>query len=102
MAEICSECLEIHRGQLYTLGELIYKIMREFENYKKITSETNTIVSVNKMVNNKALVFYNLYLKEVSIDIINKRCLIALSQPKYAIANLFLSLLINRKMDLII
>jgi NTE family protein len=103
MAEICSECLGIHRRQLYSLEELIDKIMKEFENYKKVALDRNNIASVNKVANiNKALVFYKPSLNEISPPIIKKRSLMALSQPKYAIANLFFSLLQNRKLDSVI
>ncbi|MBU3126420.1 patatin-like phospholipase family protein [Clostridium tagluense] len=100
MAEICSECLGIHRIQIYSLEQLIEEIMKEFENYKKATLETNNIFSISKVDSlNKALVFYEPDLNEVSPSIIKKRILIALSQPKYAIANLFFTLLVNRKLE---
>ncbi|MGH4125266.1 MAG: patatin-like phospholipase family protein [Clostridium sp.] len=99
MAEICSECLGIHRIQIYSLEELIEEIMKEYENYKKVALETNIIILISKVDNlNKALVFYEPNLNETSPSIIKKRSLIALSQPKYAIANLFFSLLLNRKL----
>lgn len=100
MAEICSECLGVQRIHLYSLEELIDEIMKEFENYKKVSLKINNIFSVSKVANiNKSLVFYKPNLNKISKHIIKKRSLMALSQPKYAIANLFFSLLLNRKFD---
>ena len=100
MAEICSECLGIHRIQLYSLEQLIDEILKEYENYKKAMLETNNIYLISKVDNlNKALVFYEPNINEISPLIIKTRSFIALSQPKYAIANLFFSLLLSRRSD---
>ncbi|MGV8983716.1 patatin-like phospholipase family protein [Clostridium sp.] len=98
MLEICSECLGIERGKLYSREELIDKILKESEDYNKILPKTNGAISVNKFSNiNKALVFYKLDLNDISIPTINKRNILAISDPKYSIANLFMALLLYRR-----
>ncbi|MGH4138804.1 patatin-like phospholipase family protein [Clostridium sp.] len=98
MLEICSECMGIERGKLYSIEELIDEIMKEYENYNNIKLETNIIKTANKLLNiNKELVFFNPDLKDISIPTINKRNIIAISEPKYSIANLFMALLLFRR-----
>ncbi|MBU3191804.1 patatin-like phospholipase family protein [Clostridium bowmanii] len=100
MLEICSECLEIERVKLYRIEELIDQIMKEYESYKNIKLETNIVSLPNKLFSiNKELVYYNPDLRDISISTINKRNIIAISQPKYSIANLFLSLLLFRSIQ---
>lgn len=98
MMEICSECLGIERGKLYSIEELIDEIMKEYEDYNKMLLKTNVIISANKLVNiNKTLVFYKADLNDISIPTINKRNIIAISEPRYSIANLFMALLLYRR-----
>ncbi len=97
MTEICSECLGINRRKLYNLDELLEEIMKEYEKYNKALVEKSTNVSVSSKLTNlsKSLVFYKPNIDEMNQSIISKRRLMALSEPKSAIANLFFSMLLK-------
>lgn len=101
MAEICAEVLDIDRKCTYNLEELIEEIFDKYTDYKKVLLTTSNTISIEKLMNfNKNLVFYEPDLYETNPDVIKKRKIMAVSDTKSAVANLFLALMVFRKLGL--
>lgn len=113
MAEITAEQLGIDRRRIYTLSELTQEIMKEYENIKSssdfneyIKGLTKLVLSRNQLefdreikknlIEGKFIISYDPYMNETDANIKRFRRFIAIAFPKISIANMFISLILQR------
>lgn len=117
MAEITAEELGINRRRTYTLNQLIEEIMKEYErikcgndfkeyvgNLKRLVTSRNQVEFDREvkmsLIEGKFLISYNPNVKEEDEKIKRFRRFIAVTFPKIAIANMFISLVLSKNEEL--
>lgn len=117
MAEITAEELGVDRRRTYTLNQLIDEIMKEYEkikcgndfneyvgNLKRLVTSRNQIEFDREvkmtLIEGKFLISYNPNVKEEDEKIKRFRRFIAVTFPKIAVANMFISLILSKDEEL--
>lgn len=117
MAEITAEELGVDRRRTYTLNQLIDEIMKEYEkikcgnafneyvsNLKRLVTSRNQIEFDREvkmtLIEGKFLISYNPNVKEEDEKIKRFRRFIAVTFPKIAVANMFISLILKKNEEL--
>lgn len=113
MAEICAEQLGLDRRRIYTLDQLIDRIMEEYECVKCETAFVRYINTVDRLalnlkstensidigkisIDRRFQVFYNPYLNSGGKRLKQLRRLVAAAFPKIAVSNMFIGLMLSK------
>lgn len=116
MAEITAEQIGIDRSRTYNINELIEKILEQYNNVKSDRDFNEYIKYLGKLllsrsqrefdmevkkilIEGKFLIYYNPDISEKDEKIKRFRKFVAMAFPKISIANMFVSLILSKKLN---